>query len=139
MPEFSHSRPPEVFGKEGYHTHKIEVGGDKEKIGYIEFEYYNDPFPFYYVSFLSVKSEKRGEGFGSALLEKINEFLDTKSRTGFLVNTISPDNPAKPMYEKHGWVPVSGKSGWFAYNLPDDLEEGRLEKAIYKIKSNNIS
>lgn len=137
--DFSHRKPPEVFEKEGYQTHKIEIKENNERIGYVEFEYYNHPFPFYYVSYVLVKDELRGRGIGRKLLEKIDNFLDTAGRAGILLNNISKSSPARDMYENHGWAPIPGKDDWLTYNLPSDLEDGRLEKAIHKIESNNLS
>ena len=137
MASFSHLKPHEVFEREGYHAHKLELRDDKgEEIGYAEFEYYSDPFPFYYVAFISVADKYLKKGFGGNILRQVNGFLDSKGRAGLLINAVEQNDPARSMYERYGWVPVPGKKDWLAYNLPENLDDGRLEAAIYKAELN---
>jgi predicted GNAT family acetyltransferase len=134
MPSFEHKKPPETYQESGEHVHRLELTENGEKVGYAEFDYRNDPFPFYYISLIFVDREQRQKGFGSEILRKLNKFLDEKGRAGFLINAISYKNPARNMYAEHGWELLPGKEDYYVYNLPKDLEPGRLEKALYQIR-----
>lgn len=130
---FTHLRPPEVYSKEGEYTHRIELTADGRRVGYVDFEYRNDPFPFYYVSMIFTRQAERGKGFGKDILQQINAFLDSKKIPGFLRDVIDPENPARGMYERNGWTPIEGKELWFGYNVPLDFSKGRVNKALHEI------
>ena len=62
--KISFIKPPEVFEQTGKHHHRLELTIEGEKIGYFDFEYHNDPFPFYYISFAVLKPANRHQVLG---------------------------------------------------------------------------
>jgi GNAT superfamily N-acetyltransferase len=126
--------PQENAARGGLPVHKIEFRESGEKIGYATFEYHNDPFPFYYVSMVFVDKPFRGRGFGGEILREINNHLDSTGKAGLLSNGVNRKNPARQMYENYGWVPVPHKPDWFAYNLPEGIDSGRIDKALYSLE-----
>lgn len=103
-------------------------------MSFAELEYHNDPFPFFYVDFVSVEPLRRGQGFGSAVLEQVNQFLKEKAKAGLLESSISPRNPAYGLYQRHGWQPVPGADEWFSFNLPKNLPPERIQKAMQAVE-----
>lgn len=122
---FEYSRPEESETEQ--HTIELVVKG--EKVGDATLEYHSRPFPFYLVTFVEVEFGQQGQGYGSELVEKINEFLNTRNRPGVLEDAINENNPARGFYERHGWKRIADTS-WFVYNLNPDLE-----KKVKRIKS----
>ncbi len=124
--EFEYKKPTENLDK----VHKIELVIDGEVAGYADLEYRNDPFGFYYVQTVLIRKGFQGHGFGSEMLEKVNEFLDSKNKPGLLLDAVMEDESAAGVYERHGWVRIPGKKYWFGYNL-ENMEPGQVEKAIH--------
>ena len=60
---------------------------------------------------LAVVAEARGRGVGTALLRAL---FDRARADGFEVLSLSvePDNPARRLYERHGFVRVGGGDAW---------------------------
>ena len=128
--KFEHSGPAETQEK----VHRIDLYVAGENIGHADLEYSSNPFPFYYFSLVFIDKKARGKHYGKNILEEVNSFLDARGRPGILFNAIDADDPGRTMYEKSGWRQIEGKINWFGYNLPQDLDTGRLEKAIYSIE-----
>src|SRR3989338_10865690 len=96
---------------------RIALKLNGKEVGFADLEYYEDPFPVYYLDYLSVDTDQRGSGHGSQLLEQVNAFLDQQAKPGILVNTIESENPTQGMYERHGRKPVAGSTNWLGYKL----------------------
>jgi len=133
MKQFDHFKPPEMYEQEREHTHRMRLVEDGTYIGFADFEYRNDPFPFYYISMIFVKQIQRGKGFGREIIQQMNAFLDSKKIPGLLRNRIAAEHPAHDMYEHAGWTTIAGNPEWLGYHLPAHLRQGRLEKALHEI------
>lgn len=127
-PEESHPSP-EYYA----HTLKLEIKG--QEIGYAHIKYITKPFPLYYVEYLEVYKEYKGEKYGREILLEINKFIDKRRKLGILFNIIHEED--KPlvagMYERNGWKEINN-SGWYFYNLPKNFNSKLLDKAISVIK-----
>lgn len=125
-----HIRPAKETGE---HFHTLELQADGERVGQAEMVYFSDPLPFYYVANVVVDPAFRGYGFGSILVEQINNFLDKKKKVGILYNAIQKNTPQNAVYEKHGWV-ESASSGLMSYNpINKQVGETMLEKIATKL------
>lgn len=134
MKSFKHRRPLESREQAGTYTHRLELNWGGEHVGEAELVYRNDPFPFYYLFILRIEGKQQGRGFGGALVEQLNNFLDSKGKAGILRNIINHDNPACSIYENRGWQPIEGNESWFIYNPPEHLTPDRIRKAIHGIE-----
>ncbi len=131
MKEFEHLKPPATEGK----IHRIELQTEGDMVGFANLEYRNSPFPFYYIKLVFVLPHARNQGFGKDILNELNHFLDLRKKAGLLFNSIAENDPAYSIYEKAGWKPVIPGSSCYGYNLPTDLENGRLHKAVYAVET----
>jgi ribosomal protein S18 acetylase RimI-like enzyme len=86
---------------------RIELEADGERIGYAEIRYFRKPFPFCYISSLSIDAAFRGLKLGSDMVRSINAFLDKKKVSGVLINAVGEGTGATNMYERHGWRKTS--------------------------------
>ncbi len=126
---------PERSEAEGKDTlHRLELMDDGQKVGFAELEYRNDPFPYYYVVYLEVKEQSRGQGYGRDVLRALNDFLDQRGRTGILTDTITPNSPAAGMYARNNWEPIVGQDGWYIHNPPKNIGDARIQKALFSIQ-----
>ena len=91
MREFNRMKPPEVFKIKGEYTHRLELKVDDKEVGFAKFEYYNKPFPFYYLSYVEVDGFNRGNGYGKAIIQKIYDF-------GFMIYLAEPDPAPRDMF-----------------------------------------
>ena len=106
-------------------------------LGYIDLRYKNDPFPFYYLDFMRVNPEVRGQGHGTELIEDLNKFLRVMNKAGILYDLISDNSPAKGLYEKHGWQKLESGGekfqGWYVYGRPVNVDDFAIKRAIRSI------
>ncbi len=113
MYEILRHKPKHTYESGGDYVHKLTLVLDGEQIGDAEMVYMNSPFPFYYFASINIESSLRGRGLGKKLLLQVNEFLDSRGKTGLLVNSIRRDNPAFQIYERNGWQEIEGHNDWF--------------------------
>ena len=83
---------------------------------------------------MRIEGKQKGRGFGGALIEQLNNFLDSKGKAGILRNIIDRQNPAFSIYEKRGWRPIEDHEDWLIYNPPKNLTPDRINKAIHGIQ-----
>lgn len=100
--------------------------------GFLASQFFAEPFPFYYLKFMEVLPQDRGQGKGRQMLAEFTQFLKNHSSCGIVFNSI--EGPARGIYQKAGWVDLQTHPGWFAYNLPANLEETKLEEAIMMLQ-----
>ena len=105
--------------KEPIHTLELEING--KIIGTAEIEYFSKPFPFYQISHIGVDYPYKGQGYGSKMMDFIENFLREMRRAGVLLEAIDPDSPAAGMYARRGWQELPDSDGVHAYNLPKDI------------------
>ena len=60
---------------------------------------------------LAVVAESRARGVGTALLGALIDRART-DRFEYLSLSVEPDNPARRLYERHGFVRVGGEAAW---------------------------
>lgn len=116
MESFNHISPIENI-KDPY-MHKMELLVDGERVGEADVEYFSKPFPIYQISHLSVDYKKQGMGYGSKLMENIENWLKKKGKAGVLVDAIDMDSPAAGMYARRGWTEVPNSFGLHVFNMP---------------------
>ncbi len=79
--------------------------------------------PFYLLHDFFVDRGYRGQGYGTKLLEKVNQAVLDSGRFAVAINGISPFNPAgRNFYERHGWRKVFGEDDaggyyWISFNI----------------------
>ena len=131
MRKIEHYHPKEVHEKGEDYIHRLDLQVNGEKIGEAQLIYKNSPFPFYYLSSISIREDLRGNGEGKNFLVSINNFLLKKGKTGILVNSIDENHPANQIYKNYGWTPVGNY--YYIFNPPKNLSPGRVSKAIHEI------
>lgn len=128
-----HIKPATMYELTREYVHRLQLVIENEPVGYAELEYYNKPFPFYYLSFLQVSENHKGQQFGSFVLDKFNSFLKEKGKAGILYDAMKDSSAAKGIYARHGWLSVAGKKDWYVYNPPQGLDDISLHKAVAKL------
>jgi len=113
-------------------------------LGYCELLYIKDPFEFYYLGWLvtRVPNKDRAPGqlsIGEQVLDKANDFIDSRGAAGILCNTISENIPVHSIYQRHGWVALNTSHNskdrlWMSRNLPAQASPEIMSKAIEYIK-----
>ena len=89
MDVLEYSKPPENKNMGKDYVHSFDIFGENgEKIGKAEFTYHSNPLPFYYIESVGVGGSFRDKGYGSFLVQHINDFLNEKGKAGLLVSTI---------------------------------------------------
>ncbi len=84
--------------------HRLKLLDNEGKlVGFAELVYFSKPISAYYLEYMRVTKERRGQGFGSELIEQVNAFLKEKGKMGILVDAIEEDQAALGMYLSHGW------------------------------------
>lgn len=120
----NHLRPKEASPElPAQHDIDLEVNG--ESVGYAKLVYFSKPVPGYELGMLYINEDKRGMGYGSALMDKVESMLKQKGKTGVLregIAELDPNSPAIGMYERRGWVPVPGTENEFVFNLPKTVQ-----------------
>ena len=134
MRDIKHYQPEETNEKSEGYFHKLNLIVDGENIGKAELFYKNSPFPFYYLSWIDIKQNKKGVGHGKNFLAAINQFLDLRGKSGLLINSTNAGSPVHSIYQNNGWQKIDNHQDWYIYNPPKNLSPGRVDKANYKIK-----
>jgi ribosomal protein S18 acetylase RimI-like enzyme len=96
--------------------------------GFLANSFYEKPFPFYYLKSIEVAPEAANKGIGGHMLKEFTDFLRQRQATGMLFNSI--EGAARDIYKKAGWVELKNYPGWFAYNLPEDIDDPELNLAV---------
>lgn len=122
--DYSNPKESVKSGEESCHVFKLLVKDNV--IGEAKLIFYTKQgLHAYLLVHMSVDHKSRGSGFGSKLIEAINDFLVKKKAIGLLVDSIQPDSAAKGLYERHGWVRLEkiGHPHWlvFCANPSKDL------------------
>lgn len=130
MEKISRSHPEQSKATEGEYLHKLKLSVEGHLVGEAEFFYKSEPFPFYYIHFVLVKTEHRGKGYGTKIIEGVNTFLDERGKTGILYDVIEPDNPATGLYGRHRWSSILGTKNWYIHNPPKNCTDAMLVRAI---------
>jgi ribosomal protein S18 acetylase RimI-like enzyme len=122
--KFVHLKPREA-SPELPAQHDIDLEIDGGLAGYAKLVYFSKPVPGYELGMLYINEDKRGKGYGSALMDKIESMLKEKGKAGILregIAELDPNSPAIGMYERRGWIPVPGTEDEFVFNLPKGVE-----------------
>ena len=102
---------------------------ENEKIkGFLASQYFSNPFPFKYLKFSEVFLEDQGQGIGKQMVEEFTASLQREAVAGILYNSI--EGPARDVYKNAGWVELENHPGWFAFNLPKNLDDDSLNEAV---------
>ena len=91
----------------------IKLSYRGEEVGYAEL--LPDGENQYIANYFYIFNDKRGNDFGSNLVDAVNNFLDERGASAKLANHIA--NPFKMgMYKRHGWKSrIIGGQGWLYY------------------------
>jgi hypothetical protein len=100
--------------------------------GFLASQFYAEPFAFHFLKFTEVSPEAFNQGKGSKMVAEFTESLRKNKSCGILFNSIQ--GPARDIYEKSGWVELNSHPGWFAFNLPTNLEQTKLDEAIITLQ-----
>lgn len=110
---------------------------ERKVLGHCTFKYYEEPFPFYYVSWVIKKNPKDNFKVGDAIMERINTFIKAKNLPAFLGVEVLPGKPPEKLYalyERLGWKKIALKGQWMEFNLTPDITQENIIQAINKIK-----
>lgn len=132
MRNIEHYRPEEINEKGGDYIHRLDLMMNRENIGEAQLIYKNSPFPFYYLSSISIRKDVRGKGEGKNFLVGVNNFLLRKRKAGILVNSIDKNYPENQIYANNGWEPLN--NDYYIFNPPKNLTPDRIKKAVYEIE-----
>lgn len=135
-----HKRP-EQFVDPLERCHRWELKDGRRVLGHADAWYKNAPFPFFFVSLEIPKKERRGKGYGTALLHALTDQIKSRGAAGILHDSIAVfeenDPAAEGMYERNGWQGISTNSSigrkWMAFNLPEGVTPDKLDRAIREI------
>lgn len=101
-------------------------------------EYYSRPLPFYFGKQIDIDKEYRGEGYGSKIMDSIEQHLRERGAAGLLFDGIPQEAGAAGMYERRGWIPVGSVKGRgsqaYAFNLPAGFDPARMDMAINLVR-----
>ncbi len=122
-----YSKPEDSYEEDDMKGHLFEVEENGEVISGAEVHYYSKPIPFYQVSSLYTDYDHISKGMASAVMDKVEAFLDARKKPGVLIDSISSDVPGvKGMYARRGWKQISS-GGRYAYNLSEDIDTSIFE------------
>jgi GNAT superfamily N-acetyltransferase len=75
-------------------------------VGFIKFDYVEDPFAFLYIAKIEIQPQHQNKGYASHALKWIEETLHAYGMPGFLLDGIAHWSDAKGMYERRGWSKI---------------------------------
>jgi GNAT superfamily N-acetyltransferase len=128
------SKENRISGRSGIHSLDLEIDG--KIIGVAEMAYFSTPFPFYYLDELYVEYKKQGKGYGSKIMDQVENWLIEKRRAGVVTDAIDTDSPASGMYERRGWKKIPGHDHSYAFNLP---KSAKIEDLVgYQLRSTEM-
>lgn len=90
------------------------------EVGRAELYVYKKPFPLVYVADIAVNEDCRGQGFGTALMEKVNEKIRSEQAVGVLMDDTEEEMDG--FYERHEWV-HNEDGGLLFYNAEGYTDE----------------
>lgn len=132
METFEHTKPEKNFESEQEYFHSIAIVNRGRHVGDAQFFYKNDPFPYYYLSFVYINKADRGKGLGSRLIDEFNKFLDDHGKAGILVNSIQ-EPELMNLYKNHGWEEVANHPDWLIYNTPSNIDPNKVSSAVARL------
>ncbi len=121
---------------------RIELFDDTDKneirsLGYCTFNFFKEPFPFYYVIYVErtnypkeelKKQGSQGKTVGDLIMEKVNQFMRDKNCPAVLNNILDDDSKAHELYLRNGWKSIKQGSSMMILNLHRDLTEEEFVK-----------
>ena len=108
------------------HTIHIEI--DDKEVASADYEYFSKPVSFYYIKKINTHPEYQKEGYGTKIIEAIENRLLKKKKIGVLDDVISSDSHACGWYEKRGWKKVSTSNTMYVFNMPEDINPEILNR-----------
>ena len=127
-PYIEYNSPKDNIERDETPQHSLELIVDGKVIGAAELTYQSKPFPFYHLNDLYIDFEEQGQGYGSLIMDKVEEFLLKRKKAGMLSDAINLDSPARGMYERRGWQAVPGEITIYAFNIPKSTNINQLTK-----------
>jgi len=115
-------KPAESETEEQFRHHRFEIKVDGEVVSAAEVNYYTKPIPLYQVSDLYTEFNHQSKGYGSAIMEKVEQFLIDRGRPGILVdNSIHTSADGRSFYLDRGRVRID-ELDRLVYNLSDKID-----------------
>jgi GNAT superfamily N-acetyltransferase len=111
--------------------HELQLCLDGKEVGYARLQYFNKPFPFYYIGHIFVQEEHRDKKLGVHLLEQINDFLDKRRKAGVLRNGLHDKEGLENFYEKRRWEKIGSMNDGsllLFYNTPEGVGDNEIKK-----------
>jgi GNAT superfamily N-acetyltransferase len=103
--------------------HRFEITQDGAVIAAAEVIYRSTPLPVYQVSDLYTEYEYQSQGYASAKLDQIENFLKQRKKPGILVDAIYSDEPkVQTMYERRGWKRIDNLNRR-VFNWPEGVDK----------------
>lgn len=116
-----YSTPKRSIEKDEIPQHRFDLIVDGKEVGAAEIDYFSRPLPMYQLTSLWVDPDKKGQGYASQILDKVESFLRKKKRPGILADGIMEGDPASGMYGRRGWVLAQESIKTYVYNWPKDV------------------
>lgn len=126
MEEFTRRKPtPESP------AHFTWLNVDGEVIGETIVEYSSKPFPHYYLGNVDINENKRGQGYGTKMLDDFESMLLKTGRAGVLNDLLAHMNglasPVVGMYERRGWKRFEN-TNLLTFNLPEGVTDADIKE-----------
>ena len=115
-------------------TTLTQINDDGVNKGYLEYIYIDG---VYYLFYLQIYNQFRGQGLSSRLIQAFNSLLLSKSKKGILRNIINKDHPARDIYSNQGWTYNKDNSDWMT--LEDHMDSLEIEKVIHKVETLEVN
>ena len=123
--------PPQInCQKNRWHTHLLSIHQNGIEKGWLEYLYLNG---VYYLFYMQVYDQFRGQGLSTNLLNEFNSMLIKKSSVGLLRNIIDPNLATRCIYSNHGWHYLNESSNWMTFG--NFSNANRLNRIITHINN----
>jgi len=119
---------------------------ERRVLGHCTFKIYQQPIPFFYVSWVVRKNkpkegtEESGKSVGDMVMERVNAYIKEKKLPGILGNAIPNNTTANDVYERNGWKKLpfdDPNTPWMGYNLPQDLTPEQIVEIVKETKADD--
>ena len=127
--------PAQINATQNYsYTHMLIINEDGVNKGYLEYIYIDG---VYYLFYLQIYNQFRGQGLSSRLIQEFNSLLLSKSKKGILRNIINKDHPARDIYSNQGWTYTKDNSNWMTFE--NHMDSLTIKKVIHKVKTLEVN
>jgi N-acetylglutamate synthase-like GNAT family acetyltransferase len=103
---------------------------DGATVGSAHLYFGEKPYPYYYLANIRIDDASQGNGYGTELMQMVEEKIRASGVTGLLVDDIDPTSPASGMYRRRGWKLVPGTEETYYFNLQEGQDPEKLRAVV---------